>query len=226
MTNEAVAKQWRVVEHGKTPAGSPILMTWYAARCWEGVVKALGFRPVIVQGAFRSYQGGGARASAGSHDLGGAIDLRTRGMSPTAKSKVIRTMRARGWAAWVRTPAQGFTEEHIHAVLIADQPMSPLTKQQAREYVAGGDGLKGTRRDYHPRPSPLVEVPPTPPYAGPFRYKATGPHVSAIQRGLKIKVTGVYDRRTVFAVRAWKVKRGMAPTSVVSSRVYWGVAPK
>lgn len=226
MTNEAAAAQWRRVTHGRTPGGTPILLTWYAARCWEGVVDVLGFRPIIVQGAFRAAQGGGAAASAGAHDKAGAIDLRTWNLTAAQKAQVIRVMRSRGWAAYLRTKAQGFDEEHIHAVLLVDQPMHPLTAAQAQEYKAGGDGLKGNRRDPHPRPSPLVTVPPTPPYAGTFRYKARGPHVSAIQRGLRIKVTGYYDRRTVFAVRAWKVKRRMAPTSVVSSSVYWGITPR
>lgn len=226
MSNEAAEAQWRVVEHGRTPGGTPILMTWYAARCWEGVVKRLGWRPVIVQGSFRARQGGGASASAGTHDRAGAIDIRTRGLSSAQKSEVIRVLRRCGWAAWVRYPSQGFDEEHVHAVLIVDRPMSSGTAVQVREYVAGGDGLKGTRRDYHPRPDPLVTVPPTPPYAEPFRYGAQGRRVKAIQRGLGVPVTGKFDRVTARAVRAWKVKRKMAPTSTVSAKVYWGIAPK
>ncbi|HEY3480232.1 MAG TPA: peptidoglycan-binding protein, partial [Streptomyces sp.] len=70
-----------------------------------------------------SYNPGGVDASAGTHDGGGAMDISVSGMSSTTRTNFIKALRRVGFAAWYRTPAQGF-DYHIHAEAISDPDLS------------------------------------------------------------------------------------------------------
>jgi hypothetical protein len=65
--------------YGHDLYGRPVLMTTFMHNWFEEYVDELGWRPGIEQGAFMSRLGGGASASQGAHDLGGCLDLQTRG---------------------------------------------------------------------------------------------------------------------------------------------------
>lgn len=86
---------------------------------------------MVMQG---EYNPGGVAASAGTHDRGGAVDIGST--SPA----ILMALRAAGFAAWIRGPAQGMTP-HIHAVLMNHPDLSPGAAAQVRDFLAGGDGL-------------------------------------------------------------------------------------
>lgn len=94
----------------------------------------------ITQG---SYNAGGVSASAGTHDGGGVVDI---GDSSTALLKALRQV---GFAAWIRTPSEGFAY-HIHAVAIGDKELSSSAKKQITAYYNGRDGLAKNGPDTAP----------------------------------------------------------------------------
>ncbi len=97
----------------------------------------------ITQG---SYNPGGVAASAGAHDGGGSLDISVRGKSQADINRMVRSLRQAGFAAWARTPADGFSP-HIHAIAIGDREASPLAKAQMQNYFAGRNGLKNNGPD-------------------------------------------------------------------------------
>lgn len=98
----------------------------------------------ITQG---SYNAGGVAASAGTHDGGGVVDV-----GLTSASAVL-ALRKAGFAAWQRTPAEGFAY-HIHCVAIGDREMSPSAKDQITSYFNGRNGLANNAKDPVARPWP------------------------------------------------------------------------
>lgn len=143
---------------GRTIWASDYLWSW-----WEGLVFDLGFRPTVVQGSWQSKNGGGAVDSAGYHDLGGALDIRTRDLTRTQIDAVVRLGRLNGGDAWERRPdLPGGMDPHIHIGLHTDTPTHPGIQAQHRDYLANGNGLSGSSHapDHHPRPNPLVTFPP------------------------------------------------------------------
>lgn len=153
---------YSVHRYGTDSSGRAIYMTVYMHDWWENVVRILGFRPVIVQGAFMSRNGGGAKSSDGAHDQGGSIDVRTWNLSSAQVDKLVRVCRQRGAAAWHRdkSVAHGGMDPHCHITLGSDRPLSPMAQTLWNSYLGGGDGLVGSRPDYEWRPSPLVTTPP------------------------------------------------------------------
>ena len=107
---------------------------------------------VITQGGWNA---GAVSASATSHDCD-AVDISVRGLGPEQVEAIVTTLRMLGWAAWLRTAAQGFTP-HIHAIPVGWGYVSGpawLTGSaafQAAEYLAGRNGLAGRGRDDGPR---------------------------------------------------------------------------
>jgi len=90
----------------------------------------------------------GVSASAGTHDGGGAIDVRISQYSARTTDQIVKAMRMAGFAAWRRGVNDGLSP-HIHAIAIGNRRASPHAKQQVAEYLRGGDGLRGSRRDIH-----------------------------------------------------------------------------
>lgn len=116
---------------------------------------------------------GGASASAGTHSRGGAFDLampdptrwnsaRTyRVLGPKTKA-LIYLSREMGGLDWARYDADGRSDgdpwennEHIHGVLNGCPHLPSVALDQVAEYKRGEDGLAGSGRDPHPRPSVL-----------------------------------------------------------------------
>ena len=112
---------------------------------------------VVIQGCYNTT----IAASAGTHDYDACLDVRIQGLSwPKAQA----FLRACGWAAWWRTPAQGFSD-HIHMISFPPGlPKNPTTAQvdaafdriglrvgeyvpaQVDDYFAHAYGLKGQHR--------------------------------------------------------------------------------
>lgn len=74
--------------------------------------------------------------SAGTHTGGGVIDI----AAGPGDYAMVSALRAAGFAAWLRTPAEGFAY-HIHAVLMNHPDLSPEARAQVASYLAGGNGL-------------------------------------------------------------------------------------
>ena len=152
-----------VASRGIDTSGRAILMSQFMADWWQAVVDRLGWEPVIVQGAWMSrIPGGGASASAGYHDMGGCLDIRTHDLTTAKIDQLVRVLRRHGAAAWRRDQQHGGMDPHLHFVLGADADLAPGAADQWLDYRAGGNGLTGSSAgpDYEWRPKPLVLTPP------------------------------------------------------------------
>lgn len=103
--------------------------------------------------------GGGARASAGYHDKGGCLDLRTWDHTPEQAANLVRVLREWGAGAWRRDERHGM-DPHLHLVAGWDADLATGAATQWRQYLAGRDGLTSNGPDYEWRPTPLVTTPP------------------------------------------------------------------
>ena len=100
---------------------------------------------VLTQG---EYNPGGVGQSAGTHDGGGAIDISVNNLKN--RTAAVKALRQVGFAAWERTPAQGF-DPHIHAVAISDTDMAPGAQAQIGDYFKGLNGLASHAKDNGPK---------------------------------------------------------------------------
>lgn len=106
------------------------------------------FRQSITQG---SYTGGALAASFGTHDGGGAVDIRITRLADGRVNyadigRMIEALRAAGFAAWLRETGQLYANSpiHIHAIAVGDADLSPVAWGQVYSetgYLAGWDGL-------------------------------------------------------------------------------------
>lgn len=95
-------------------------------------------------------------ASGSTHMGSGTVDIRVGSWSNSQRKKVVKALRDSGFAAWLRTPDQGFPY-HIHAVLLYCSGLSGGAKWQCDQYLKGKDGLSKSKPDsYAYRPSPQV----------------------------------------------------------------------
>lgn len=97
--------------------------------------RILGATFNIMQGSYSTR----VAASGSTHAGGGVMD--TDG--PRGWDLAVRALRAAGFAAWHRTPAQGPWGHHIHSVAKGDPTESTAAKAQVRDFLRGGDGLAG-----------------------------------------------------------------------------------
>jgi hypothetical protein len=109
-----------------------------------------GHEFTVTQGSYQS--GGGDINSAGTHDLGGVVDLRWCG-----HDDCLRALRLAGMAAWHRTPAQGPWVDHIHAVVVGHPRLALSAERQVNAYLTRRDGLKANGPDDGPWLSPIPE---------------------------------------------------------------------
>ena len=136
----------RITYHGATMNARTKAMLVAA----EGL---LGRQLSITQG---SYNPGGVGASGGTHDGGGVVDVSVSGMTAATRTTVARNLRLVGFAAWVRTPAQGNWGYHIHAVALADPDQSTAAQHQSGDYYLGLNGLANRGADDGPAVNPKV----------------------------------------------------------------------
>jgi hypothetical protein len=112
----------------------------------------------VVQGSYCPLEKSGcATASAGTHDGGGSIDVRAKGLTSTQRWLTVQALRRVGFAAWLRTPSQcgGCWSTHIHAVAVGDPDMwqrdgKYTNRDQVADYFVGRNGLAGHARDNTP----------------------------------------------------------------------------
>lgn len=103
---------------------------------------------VVEQG---SYSAGADPTSAGTHDGGGALDLDAEALTAAQRTAAVTALRQVGFAAWLRTPAQGDWPLHIHAVAISDTDLSAPAQKQVGAYFEGRNGLANNGADDGPR---------------------------------------------------------------------------
>lgn len=87
-----------------------------------------------------SYNPGGVGNSAGTHDGGGAVDIKLEGFTTTGIWEAVKALRTVGFAAWFR-PQTDDWPDHIHAIAIADTDLSIPARDQVADYYVGRNGL-------------------------------------------------------------------------------------
>jgi hypothetical protein len=107
----------------------------------------LDFEIVLSQG---SYNPGGVGASAGTHDGGGTVDISVSSLTTTQRWQTVKALRTVGFAAWLRTPAQGPWPFHIHAVAVGDTDLAIAARNQVADYYVGKNGLASHAADNTP----------------------------------------------------------------------------
>ncbi|MFI5842556.1 peptidoglycan-binding protein [Catenuloplanes sp. NPDC051500] len=112
-----------------------------------------GITFVVEQG---SYSPGADPTSAGTHDGGGALDLDAEALTAARRTAAVTALRQVGFAAWLRTPAQGDWPLHIHAVAISDTDLAASAQKQVGAYYEGRNGLANNGADDGPRVSKVT----------------------------------------------------------------------
>jgi len=137
------------VSLGKDSSGRPCVINRRTKAMLDEAVRILDRNLTVVQG---SYASGGAVASAGTHDGGGVIDIRTWDLPSKGLTvnEVLTALRRVGFAAWYRTKTQGF-DPHIHAVAIGDRELHPTAAAQVEQYRRGLNGLANFGKDDGPQ---------------------------------------------------------------------------
>lgn len=107
-----------------------------------------GLRFTVEQG---SYSPGADPTSAGTHDGGGAADLDAEKLTPAKRTAAVKALRKVGFAAWLRTPAQGDWPLHIHAVAVNDTDQARQAQDQVGKYYLGRNGLADNKPDDGPQ---------------------------------------------------------------------------
>ncbi|THV41692.1 peptidoglycan-binding protein [Glycomyces buryatensis] len=105
----------------------------------------LSWNLTLTQGSYNT----GNPDSAGTHDGGGVVDIAVGSMSTNERWQTVKALRAVGFAAWLRTPEQGF-DYHIHANAVADPDMSGSAQAQVHDYFFGKNGLANHAADNTP----------------------------------------------------------------------------
>jgi hypothetical protein len=118
----------------------------YAQALWR---KRMGHRKSI-----RLAKGSYQRASATSgttHNGGGAVDVRTRGvgLGDADIDALNRALRDAGFASWIRDSRDGF-DPHIHALACGDREMSASARRQVTAFDLGRNALTSNLRDRNP----------------------------------------------------------------------------
>lgn len=112
---------------------------------------AYSWTPYLLQGSYNTSN----PSSAGTHDGGGVVDIRVSTMTTNGQYLCVQALRNVGWAAWLRTPDEGFSY-HIHAVAIGDHEMSNPAADQVQDFFNGLDGLADNGPDTLPSSYPYT----------------------------------------------------------------------
>lgn len=109
-------------------------------------------RTRVVQGSYQARYGGGANASAHTHDGGGVVDLATSHLTRRQRIRLVRSLKRRGFFVWYRHGAGWVGNEHVHAGLRKHKNLHPEAAAQERDYDSLLNGLMSRLRDRTWRP--------------------------------------------------------------------------
>lgn len=129
----------RTIWRGKTLNKRTVAMILAAEKIYKSQFR-------IIQGSYNK----NVPASAGTHDGGGAVDIDVIKKSPAQRRAVVLAFRQVGFAAWLRTPAQGRWPYHVHAIAIGDKDLSRGAAVQVAEYKRKRNGLANRGKDDGP----------------------------------------------------------------------------
>lgn len=146
----------------------------------------------VTQGSYQAGQGD--PKSAGTHDLGGVVDLRWCG-----HARCLRALREAGMAAWHRTPKQGPWPDHVHAVVVGHPLLASIAEEQVDDYLARRNGLAHSGADDGPWLNPI----PRPVWPWPPKKKRPAEIRSAL-KSLRARL------KTAGPVEARRIRRAMA----------------
>lgn len=97
---------------------------------------------------------GGVEASGGTHDGGGAVDIRASNLTDAQERQVVLYGRRIGFAMWLRAELwRGKVRvwpEHIHGIAIGCPDLSRAARDQVVDYRNGRNGLAGNGPDDGP----------------------------------------------------------------------------
>ena len=79
------------------------------------------------------------------------LDLDAEGLTKARRLAAVTALREVGFAAWLRTPAQGDWPLHIHAIAISDTDLSAPAQNQVGDYYEGRNGLANDLPDDGPQ---------------------------------------------------------------------------
>lgn len=113
----------------------------------EAAERDVGRTFTVTQGSYQST----VEASAGTHDGGGAVDLR---WSDVLDDGVL-ALRQRGMFASRRRPSEGPWVEHVHGVVVDHPLLSASAARQVAAYRRGRNGLANDGPDRGPRITPI-----------------------------------------------------------------------
>ena len=86
------------------------------------VERKTGIKILIAQGSYQAQYGGGAKASAHTHDLGGVVDVIVNHLSRWQRVKLMIGWKKAGGAGWYRRGPGWTGNEHFHWVLRGHRP--------------------------------------------------------------------------------------------------------
>ena len=162
-----ITRDWTVARRGTDTSGRGIFASAFFWFVWlrmlaDPRLDAFRDRIVVVQGPWMIKNGGGAVASAGYHDRGGCIDVRTWNLTLAEQAILWAVAAEYGFWFWKRdlAPAHGGMDEHGHAIAGWDHDLASGAAIQWTQARNGRDGLASNGPDYMVRRGPLVEFPP------------------------------------------------------------------
>ena len=118
----------------------------------EAVERRIGFRVRVVQGPYQALVGGGASASAHTHDHGGVFDVSCVGMTRRQRIRFVRAVKRKGGAIWFRHGPGWIGNVHFHIVMRWHRNLHPEALAQELDYDRGLNGLASHLRDGTWRP--------------------------------------------------------------------------
>jgi hypothetical protein len=147
----------------------------------------LGYQLTVVQGC---YNVGGVGASAGTHDLGGVVDL-----AAWDSVKKVLVARKLGAFAWYRSMLPGVWAEHIHLGIRNHGNLAEAAQHQQQDYDAKPprNGLANHAIDptWHPDPPVTFIYPP--------KEEPTVPEATQVTKARDALVEAIHDLSVTIA---------------------------
>jgi len=160
-----MARDYTVIRVGTDSSSRGIFMSRWMWRCWQALLddpRLAGFAHLItiVQGPWMEKNGGGAQDSAGYHDRGGCIDIRTWNLTAAQITLFILVASEYGFQFW-RRDARHNMDPHAHCVFGSDRALTAGASQQVADLLANPrrNGLASGGPDYEKRYTPIRLAP-------------------------------------------------------------------